>query len=112
MALAHPTSPTTGAKFTGFWEIWASEADKTMYAKTGLNGQSLAGDAMFDACTTNYGATQFTIHGDTTSNFRSAFDTCHFPRWLMMRHAHHSVKFVFKEARVRYFDWDENELEA
>lgn len=110
--LSMPCQAGTFAKFTGAWEIWASHTDKTMYARLAINGQSLSGDAMFDAFTTSYFAEQYLIHGDITSNFRPSFDTCVFPRWLMMRHAHHAIDLVFKEARVRYFDWDENELEA
>jgi hypothetical protein len=112
MNLSLPATPATGAKYTGGWEIWASEADNTMYCNMGFNGQSLSGDSMFNVFTSNYAMKQFTIHGNITSNFRPSYDSCVFPRWLMARYAVHNQKFIFKEARVRYFDWDNNELEV
>jgi hypothetical protein len=112
MAMSLPANPTTGAKYTFGWEMWASEADKTMYCRIGFNGQALAGDSMFDVFSANYAMRQFTIHQDTTSNWRTDYNTVNFPRWFMMRYASHHQNLVFKEARVRYFDWDENELEV
>lgn len=102
----------TGAVENRGWEIWASEADLTMYSRLCVGGKSRAGDSMFDVFTDPARADQLTIHGNVTSTFRPSFGACVFPRWLKMRCSHPIFDFVFKEARVRYFDWDENELEA
>lgn len=114
-----PASPTFGAKFTGFWDIWASALDKKMFFTGRVNFASLSGDAMFDAETDywTYTAqpnssylvnTQFV--GDVVSNWRPDFDTVVFPSWLMFRFSWPNQKFVFKTARIRYFDYDDNLL--
>jgi hypothetical protein len=114
MLHAHATS---AAVWTKAWEIWASNVDRTMYYSLVQNQQSLSGDGMFAAFTNGSGSTiaqvkTGTIHGDVASNWRTDLNTVNFPRWLMFRHSLPQGNFIFKEARVRYFDWAGNELEA
>jgi hypothetical protein len=101
--------------WTKGWEIWSSNVDRSMYYRMIMNKLSLVGDGQFDCFdigATNVQEKSGTIHGDVTSNWRSSLSVTNFPRYLMFRHSLPAGNFVFREARVRYFDWDENELEA
>jgi hypothetical protein len=97
---------------TQAWEMWASNLDKTVYGRLALNFDGLSGDGMFDAFDAPALDTElgFTMHGDTTSVFRSSYDVMNFPTHLVMRFTLPTHNFVFKEGRVKYFDWADTEL--
>lgn len=113
-----PANPTLGADFTGGWEIHASNVDKTMYAALVLHGDNpgFAGDAMFDIFPATPAPAGFrlrntyTLHGDVTSNFRPSLDVVNFPGYLKFRYSGADENFVFKEARIKYFDEVDTEL--
>lgn len=103
---------TDGLDFTGYWEIWASNIDKTMYGKAGVNFDTLVGDDMFDAIAAPWSSSEreFTIHADVVSTLRPSFDVVNFFSHFKMRYTLPDFKLVFKEARVRYLDWNDTEL--
>lgn len=117
--VALPATPTGIAAFVGGWDVWASAINKSMFAtmQFAYNSPGWEGDDMFQVFTTTTAnafrrtSTQ-TLHGDVTSNWRTDLNTVHFPRYLKGRYSGHDQKMIFKEARVRYYDWDNNELEA
>jgi len=109
--LALPANPTDGATFTGMWRIYASSINKTMYAKFCTNRASLAGDNMFGAIDASYaGVWTKVLHGDVPSVYRPDFDTVVFPSYLMIRFSFPEQSWVFKEARIRYYNYDDELL--
>lgn len=108
-----PKNLTLGAAHTIGWRIWGAANDRSVYLTTAYNSNSLAeSDAMFgvfDAPSDSSSLTS-TIHGDTTSHWRSALDQMHFPTWLVMRYAHTAHSMRWRHGRIKYYDIDDQEL--
>jgi hypothetical protein len=106
--LCLPANPTDGALFTGYFDIWASSLNKTVYAKIGMNFGGLTGTDMFNAPATPWNSTnyQWTLHGDVVSAYRPDIDTFVVPNVLKGKFAHYTQRMVVKEIRRRFYDWD------
>lgn len=107
-----PANPTVGAEMTTMWEVYGSLIDNSVYGRLVRNIGSLAeGDAMFGAVDTpwNPGTTslyEWTIHGNTTSNWRNAGSpgTMNFPRWLKFKYPEATQSHILKYWKIRYLD--------